>query len=691
MSQVQNLLFEIGTEEIPARFIPNAIRQLKDIAQKLLTENYLSFSSVKTFGTPRRLLLFIDSLAIKQKDRKEKIVGPPKKIAFDEKGNPTKAALGFAKNQGVDITELKIEETDKGPYVIINRIINGKDTKEILPPLLKEIITTISFPKNMRWGEEKIRFARPIRWILALFGNETIEFQIEDVISSNITQGHRFLGKKEIKLSEANLNNYLKILEENFVIVDQDKRKNILLEDAQKVVQEKGYKILEDDELVEINTNLTEYPFAICGDFDSKFLELPEPVLITSMKEHQKYFAVVNNEGKLAPHFVAINNLKPKDPSLVTKGHERVLRARLSDAAFFFKEDTKRPLEAYVPELSGMIYHEGLGTILDKTKRIIEIAKYLAENINPSVLDCVERAAYLCKADLLTEMVGEFPTLQGVMGRYYALLSNEPEEVAIAIEEHYMPTKADGELPKTICGSIVSISDKIDTICSMFILGHEPSGTQDPYGLRRASLGILRIVLENNLLINIDNLVDFTLKTIKLSTTIDISKEQKGKIISFIAKRFLNDQIQKGYDPKVVDSVLAIGFDYPIKALARIKALEDIKDKEEFKDLILAFKRVVNILKDRPKGKVNEDLLVQEEEKALWKAYLENKQDILKAVEKDDYKTALKLLLKLKPTIDNFFDNVLVMAKEKELKNNRLNLLANIKELFFLVADLSLL
>jgi len=692
MSQVQNLLFEIGTEEIPARFITTALQQLKKIAKNLLDDASLSYSDIKTFGTPRRLLLFVDSLSTKQKDREEKVVGPPKKIAFDNEGNPTKAAIGFAKKQGVDVSKLEIEDTDKGPYVIINRIIKGENTKDILPNLLRETIININFPKNMRWGKEKIRFARPIRWILALFGDEIINFQIEDVISANITQGHRFLGQKEIKISKANLADYLKILEENFVVLDQNKRKNILIEEIKRVTKEKNYQILKDDELVDINTNLTEYPFAICGSFDPKFLELPEPVLITSMKEHQKYFAVINNEGKLAPHFVAINNLKPKDPSLVTKGHERVLRARLSDAAFFFKEDTKRPLKEYVSELSGMIYHEGLGTILDKTKRIIEIAKYIAENLNPSLIDCVKRAAYLCKADLLTEMVGEFPTLQGIMGKYYALISNEPEEVAIAIEEHYMPTKADGQLPKTLCGSIVSIADKIDTICSMFILGHEPSGTQDPYGLRRASLGILRIIIEKNLAIDINDLVDFTLKTIKSSTTIkDISTKQKEKIISFIAKRFLNDQIQKGHDPKVIESVLAIGFNYPTKALARIRALEEIKDKEEFKNLILAFKRVVNILKDRPKGKVNENLLVQEEEKALWKAYLENKQEILSAIEKDDYKSALKILLKLKPKIDNFFDNVLVMAKDKELKDNRLNLLTNIRELFFLVADLSLL
>jgi len=692
MSQVQNLLFEIGTEEIPARFLPNTLKELKTIAQKLLNEHLLSYSEIKTFATPRRLVLFVESLSNKQKDKEEKVIGPPKKVAFDDKGNPTKAALGFARNQGVDISELTIEDTDKGPYVVVNRIIKGKNSKDILPEILKNIITTLNFPKNMRWGDERIRFARPIRWILALFGKDIVEFQIEDVISSNTTRGHRFLGKKEIKIDCADLNNYLNLLKKNFVIVDQDKRKELLIKDAQKAAKDKGYNILADNDLVLLNTYLTEYPFAICGTFDQKFLELPEPVLITSMKEHQKYFAVIDQDGALAPHFVAINNLKPKDPQLVTKGHERVLRARLSDAAFFFKEDTKRPLRDYVPELSGMIYHEGLGTLLDKTKRIIEIAKYLAEILEPSIKTCVEQAAYLCKADLLTEMVGEFPTLQGTMGKYYAIFSGESNEVALAIEEHYMPVRAEGDLPKSLCGSIVSIADKIDTICSMFVVGHEPTGTQDPYGLRRASLGILRIIIENKLKIDLEILIEFTLKTIKALTDIkNITEEQKDKILLFIKKRFLNDQIIKGHDPKVVEAVLATGFNNPIKAISCINALEEIKEKEDFKDLILAFKRVVNILKNRPTGSINETLLIQDEEKQLYQIFLNKKDQIVSALKDENYKQALKLLLELKPAIDNFFDNVLVMDKKEEIKNNRLNLLTNIRELFLLVADLSVL
>ncbi len=693
MDQAQDILLEIGTEEIPARFIPPAISQLKDNIYKLLKETGINFKEITSMGTPRRLVVMVKDVSSKQDDREEKLVGPPAKIAFNEDGSPTKAAIGFAKSQGVNPSELSIEETDRGPYVVLKKKIYGLNTIDILPDIFINLITGINFPKNMKWGPEHLRFARPIRWIVALYGDQLIPFEIGGIKNNYITRCHRFLGPNSIELTSSDADTYIKDMEEAFVIVDQQQRRKILLESAKAAVQKaagsvKG-QLLEDRELLELNTYLTEYPFAVCGRFEEKFLKIPHPVLITAMKEHQKYFAVTYPNGDLAPFFVAINNIKPSDPAIVTRGHERVLRARLSDAAFFFEEDTKQPLSSYVEELKGMVYQKGLGTIFDKTNRIIALSDFLAQSVAPDTIDTVKRAAYLSKADLLTEMVGEFPTLQGIMGKHYALLSGEPTEVAVAIEEHYMPTRADGDLPDTMAGAIVGIADKIDSICSMFSIGHEPSGTQDPYGLRRLAIGILRILSDKQIRINLHTLVKEALNQLEAFT--QIKPDTANKILNFIKRRFLHDQLTKGRDQKVIEAALRVGFHDPNTTAMRIAAIENFQSKPNSENLIMAFKRVVNILKDSKTTKPDPSLFSLSEEKTLYNEYIERKKQVEHALSEDNYEHALEILLGLKPAIDAFFDNVMVMDKEKSIRENRLNLLGEIKTLFMQVADISAL
>ncbi len=506
MDRVHNLLLEIGTEEIPAGFIARALEDLARLAGERLVDSRLSFRDIITLGTPRRLTLVVRDMASRQPDQEEKLLGPPARIAFDEDGKPTKAALGFARTNGVSVEELVVRETEKGDYLAIERIVEGKDTLDILPDLLPGIIRSIPFAKAMRWDDKDIRFARPIRWLVALYGEKVVGFSLAGVSAGRHSRGHRFMSPGPVEVTSS-LEGYRGALRDAHVIVDADARRARLLEQAVAAAQEAGGSLLDDEELVEINANLTEFPSAVCGSFDTGFLRLPKDVLVTCMREHQKYFAVVDKEGRLKANFVAINNTLSPKPELVRTGHERVLRARLSDAAFFFEEDTRRPLEAFVPELAGMVFHDRLGTLLDKTMRIRALATYLAAQVAPDLSEVLERAAWLCKADLLTEMVGEFPTLQGIMGREYAVLSGETNAVAIAIGEHYMPVRSGGELPTTLQGALLGIADKIDTICSMFAIGLRPSGTQDPFGLRRMALGIFHVMLEKGLSISMKSLI----------------------------------------------------------------------------------------------------------------------------------------------------------------------------------------
>ena len=696
MSSHRELLLEIGTEEIPAGYLKPALDAMERLLSEALDAKLLQHSRIKTSATPRRLVIHVDALSERQPDRDVKIMGPPAKVAFDPEGNPTKAAEGFARKNGVDLADLKIEATEKGDYVAIEKTIPGRQTIELLREILPEAIGKIPFPKSMRWGSESFRFARPIRWIAALFGDEIIEFTIADVSSGRITQGHRFMGEGPIELPDASFSHYRSVLKDAFCLVSFRQRRQQLLDSARQEVEKISGTIVEDQELVDLNTNLTEFPTAVCGSFDRKFLELPECVLITCMKEHQKYFGVKDQEGRLLPAFVAINNTRSPRPDLVRKGHERVLSARLADAAFFFKEDTKRRLEEFVPELAGMIFHQKLGTLLDKTNRIVKLAEFLAAEVAPEVLQTAKRAAWLCKADLCTEMVGEFPTLQGVMGRHYALISGEPEDVAIAIEEHYMPVRSGGELPKTRAGMIVSIADKMDTICSTFAIGLKPSGTQDPYGLRRQALGIIHIILEYSLELSVARLIKEALSNLtdRLSS---IPSGLSQEILSFIERRFANDLRGRGFDHDLIEAGIRASFDSIYDCYQRILAIRAARPRPEFEPISIAFKRVMNILKGFEGGSVDPALFEYKEEKRLYDAYMEIKEEVSsligprdgKAPDAEAYQDALLRLLSLKPHIDAFFDNVMVMVDDQAVRKNRLALLWLISRLFLSIGDLS--
>ena len=684
----RNLLLEIGTEEIPAAFIPGALDNLARLAGEHLDREYLTYEDVSTIGTPRRLVLFVKNLPDRQPDREEIITGPPAKVAFLSDGKPTKAGEGFARSHGARVDDLQVEDTEKGLYIVLRRIVPGRETIELLSELLPLVITAIPFPKTMRWGTEDLRFARPIRWLVALYGEDVVPFSLAGVEAGSESRGHRFMAPEAIRVP-SNPEGYVKALEGVFVLADPSVRRNRLLKEARNATASVSGNILSDDELVDINTYLTEFPSAVCGSFDKRFLALPRDVLITCMREHQKYFAVVDYNDDLMPHFVAINNTRSPRPGLVCEGHERVLRARLSDADFFFKEDLKRPLEAFVADLSGMIFHKRLGTVLDKIHRVKALAHYLAEQVAQDKVEVVERAAWLCKADLLTEMVGEFPSLQGIIGREYALLSGESREVANAIEEHYMPVRSGGKLPESLPGALLSIADKMDTICGTIAIGLKPSGTADPYGLRRLALGILRIVEERSMSLSLKALIAEASHQLENQLP-EVSKELTTEVITFFKRRFSYDLTAAGgMDHDVVEAATRVEFDDVKDCILRAKALAAVRSRPELEPLSVAFKRIMNILKGFEGGTVNPSLLEAEQEKALYEVYLSVEKKVGVSLESRDYEQALVTLLSLKPQVDSFFDHVMVMTEDPDVRANRLALLWNIARLFLRIGDLS--
>ena len=683
----RNLLLEIGTEEVPSSFIPKAMEDLARLAKEHLDGVSLSYKEVSALGTPRRLALCVKDLSCRQPDREEVVTGPPAKIAFTPDGDPTKAGEGFARSQGVGVDKLQVEERERGAYVVVRRLVSGRDTIELLSELLPKVITSIPFPKKMWWEAERIRFPRPIRWLVALYGEDRVPFSLAGVTAGSESYGHRFMAPGVIQVP-SDLTGYVKVLEEAFVLVDPITRRERLLEGANSAIASVGGNLLHDDELVEINTYLTEFPSAICGSFDKRFLDLPREVLVTCMREHQRYFAVVDDKGNIMPYFVAINNTRSPRPELVCRGHERVLKARLSDADFFFREDQKRPLEDLVPDLSGMVFHQGLGTILDKTYRVKALASYLARQIAPDKLDVVERAAWLCKADLLTEMVGEFPSLQGVMGREYAILSGEDIEVADAIKEHYMPVRSGGELPTRLPGALLSIADKVDTICATFAIGLRPSGTADPYGLRRMALGILHIIEDKSPSLSLKDLIAEALAQLGHCLP-ELPEGLSTEILTFFRRRLSHDLVARGLEQDIVEAATRVEFDDIVNCILKARALAAVRSRPEFEPLSIAFKRVMNILKGFEGRDIDPHLLEAEEEKALYETYLSVEKRVKILLETQDYEQALVALLSLKPGIDSFFDHVLVMAKDLETRANRLALLWNIARLFLQIGDLS--
>jgi glycyl-tRNA synthetase beta chain len=680
------LLFEIGTEEIPAGFLSKAVVDMEDIIRKTLTEKRIAFDGIRCMATPRRLVLCIADLAPRQEDQTIEKLGPAKKAAFDENGQPTKAAAGFARGQGLEVSQLETITIEKGEYLGARKTISGQPTKELLPDILKNFMLAIPFRKSMRWASYDLRFARPVHWILALYGGNVIPLKIEDIESGNASQGHRFMSPAPFAVT--GFEDYLNKARENFVIVDPAERKKLILEEAQDAAAEVGGKLFYTDELLETVSFIVEYPVIVRGGFDQDFLKIPKEVLTTTMISHQKYFPVVNNEGKLLPYFIAVSNTSPRDISVVAKGNERVLRARLADASFFFEEDKKVPLEDRVESLKKVVFHTLLGTSHKKVLRFRKLAVKIASKVKPSVKKNVDRAALLAKADLESLMVGEFSELQGIMGREYALLAGEKPEIADAIYEHYLPIVAGGDLPQTDEGSIVGIADKMDTIAGFFGVGLPPTGTADPYALRRQALGIINIILFHRYSLDLNFLIDESLALLK-----DVLKkpadEVKKDILEFFKGRLQNQLITQGYAYDTVDAVLSTDIDDIVQVIEKIKALQDFRQNPDFEPISIAFKRVDNILKDFQNGQVDISLLAADAEINLFSSFDNIKTRVEKGIAEKDFGAALNKLAALRPPVDAFFDGVMVMDKDEKIRFNRLSLLAEISSLFHKIADFS--
>ena len=674
--KAKGLVLEIGTEEFPASFIEPALKFLKESFTEKLRESFLTPSSVEVFGTPRRLILLADGVPEKQPDREELFIGPSYRAAFKD-GKPTKAAEGFARSKGVSVEELIVVENPKGrkgQYVAVKKLIKGRPATEALKEILPRLITSIPFKKSMRWGNKKIRFARPIRWILALYGNETIEFEIDGIRSSDTSFGHRFLSPEPFTVE--NPFDFIIALEERFVVADIEKRKAIILDRAKDLAGTVGGRLLEDEELLNETANLTEFPYPILGSFEEEFLSLPKEVPITVMKEHQKFFSVVDEEGNLKNYFIGVSNIKPPDETVVRLGYEKVLRARLKDALFFFNEDRKKRLEERVPQLEGIVFHEKLGNMLQKTVRLESLAPFICEKLGFNKKEESTRAAYLCKADLLTEMVNEFPELQGIMGKYYALLDGEKEEVALAIEEHYLPRFSGDRVAQTQTGIALSVAEKVDNLTGFIGADLKPTGSADPFALRRNALGLIQTLIENRLFLGLTEAIERA-RELYQEQEVELSPETVAETVSFIKERLKGVLREKGFKADTVEAVLSV-VDDPYDGLLRAEAVEELRVNPEFEEVLITMRRVVNII---PEGfKAKPFTPEGEYEERLLEEFNRLKEEISGKISQKDYKGALILIKELKPAVDAFFDNVMVMDKDEEVRSRRLSLLKTIAD-----------
>ena len=718
---MEKLLFEIGTEEIPAKFMPGILAQLKELAEKKMDELRIPYEAVKVYGTPRRMTFIADGVAEHQADSTIEAKGPSVKIAFKD-GEATKAAQGFARGQGVDVEDLEV----RGEYVYAVKHLAGQEVEDLLPGLLHDILTSLSFPKTMRWADHDFRFVRPIRWLVALFGDDVIPVEITGVKSGKFSRGHRFLrpalvegakaveslddakellekavsavkntvssavnktpGAVEIPCAEA----YEEILKDNFVMVDQDARRELIRQQViDLAIEEGGHAEIDEDLLEEVNY-LVEWPTALCGSFEERFLPLPKECIITPMREHQRYFPVLKEDGSLLNKFITVRNGGKEHLDVVAHGNERVLRARLSDAEFFFNEDRKQPLEARLAKLTTVSFQEGLGNMNDKSQRLVKAADMIAFGLNSKVdREKLARTALLCKTDLVTGMVVEFTELQGVMGREYALLDGEAPEVAKGIYEHYLPRFAGDELPATDIGRIVGIADKLDNIVATFSRGLAPTGSQDPYALRRQALGIINILIDGNYHVSMIKLIAGVAYLLNIPS--EKTKEVIMPVMDFFKQRLKNMLLDQGIRYDVVDAVLADDRNDDIADLAaRAQALNAFVATEEAPALIQAATRVANLCKKiEQETAINTNLFQNPAEGELHKAVTELNNEMLLATVQFNYAAVLQTACKLVAPVNKFFDDVMVMDNDEQIKNNRLALLSAVKDITHAVGDLS--
>lgn len=677
----KDLLLEIGTEEVPAHVMPGILAQLKENAEKAFQENRIAFGSIRTLGTPRRTALIVKDLAEKQEDVSSENRGPSVKIAFDADGNPSKAAQGFARGQGVDPKDLV--EKDGYVYAMVHE--EGKATAELLQELLKDLICGLSFPNNMRWRDLDFKFIRPLRWIVALLDDEVIPFEVAEVKSGRTSRGHRFLSQGDFTIADAD--SYEKACEENFIIVDQDKRKAMIREQIEEVAKKQNGTAEITEDLLEEVLYLVEYPTALCGKFEDKYLKLPAEAVITPMRDHQRYFPVKAADGSLMPLFITVRNGGSEHLEIVQHGNERVLRARLDDAQFFFDEDRKKSLEEHREKLKTVVFQQGLGTMYEKSERLMELATFIADELgaDEKTHKHARRAAELCKADLVTGMVQEFTELQGIMGREYAKLDGECEKVAIAIDEHYMPRFAGDNQPQSEAGRIVSVADKIDTIVGTFSRGKIPTGSQDPFALRRQALGLVHMMIEAKYTLSLSKVVAKAMDLYQITDEAARTKMQQD-VADFMRLRLKNVLEDVRYD--VVDAVLEDVDDLYAVSL-RADAVAKFVATDAATANIQAFVRAANLAKKAESNVMDEALFTTDEEKSLYQVYTSTASSVDSLVEGHDYVGAIDALTELSSTIDAFFDAVMVMDKDEKVKNNRLGLLKSIDVLVKRVADFS--
>ncbi len=683
-----DLLIEIGTEEIPARFIPPVLEEMKASLQKRLQQERLEFEAVKTMGTPRRLALIATGVAEQQAESTAEIVGPPQAVAYDAQGQPTKAAVGFARSQGVEVADLTIVNTDKGPYLAVKKHAAGLPAKDRLPEMLPEWILGLSFPKSMRWGSLTITFARPIHWIVAFFGTDVIPFTVGDITSGAVSYGHRFQAPQAMTLNSASASDYLEALRLASVLVDPEERRKKLDQQLEQASSSVQGRMVPNPELVQENTFLVEHPNLTLGTFEERFLQLPDEVLITSMREHQRYFSLRDTNGKLLPYFIAVNNTLARDPVVVQQGHERVLRARLSDAMFFFQEDRKIKLDTWVEELKGVVYHSLLGTSYDKMSRFRSIGTYLAERLLPDKIAKVSRAATLAKADLVSGMVGEFPSLQGIMGSEYARLAGEDPEVADAVLAHYLPRHAGDRIPDNLVGAMVGMADRFDSICGCFGVGLIPSGAADPYGLRRQALAIINILWDKKFYLDLSGAIKYCLGLLKDKLTEPIEKTH-DEVMEFFRTRVHHLLTGDNISAEVAEAVLTTSFTDIVESMQKAQALEEVRRGLDFPALAVAFKRVINISRGAQASEVKTEMFENQSEHDLFAATQAMEKTVAEALPRRNYEEVFKALASLKTPVDKFFDEVLVMTDDLNVRSNRLALLVRISQTFLRLADFS--
>lgn len=675
----KDLLLEIGTEEIPAHFMPGILQQLKEKAENKFKQLHIDTNGIKTLGTPRRLALLVNDLAEKQADISTEHKGPSVKIAFDENGKPTKAAAGFARGKNIPVDELTVK--DGYVYAVVHEY--GENTADLLTHILPELIEELNFPKNMRWGDLDFRFVRPIRWLVALFDDQVIPFTLANVTSGNKTRGHRFLSDGEHVIPNAAA--YEKTMDGLSIIVDQNKRRTMIEAQIKSLAAQNGGTAQITDDLLEEVTYLVEYPTALCGKFEDKYLKLPKEAVITPMREHQRYFPVIDKDGHLLPLFITVRNGGQTSLSTVQHGNERVLRARLADAQFFFDEDRKKTLADYLDKLKTVVFQEGLGSVYDKAQRLEKLTTYLGSvfSIDDADLKAAARAALLAKADLVTSMVCEFTELQGIMGREYALLDGEGPAVAQAIDEHYMPRFAGDKLPGTVPGQLVSLSDKIDNITATFSRGLIPTGSQDPFALRRQALGIVNTLIESGRNMSLTAFINESM------SLLNVAEEKRSKllsdILSFMKLRLKTVLSDAGIRYDVIDAVID-DTDDVYAVYQKALAVADKLNAQDLTGVIQAFVRVSNIAKENILT-VDPALFSCQEETLLYNNYLDVLNDVNNL--KNNYCAVIDKLAALAAPIDSFFDKVMVMDKDEKIRNNRLALLKNIDNLIKGTADFS--